>query len=360
MVESGGLVAVDVALRMAGAGAEVTDAGPVTYARGADALVMIIPGGDRISGSRLASREGVELREPFPLQVTDWLSRFDVPRFGFVRLPEGCLALGELREVRRVGGGLLERAMGRISAAEVHLRQVDLALMKPLPFALLDFVRPLKEQPVPGIDWLADVPHDRVAALCVFLEGWYADVPSVQPEVQKTPMRLPAALAAFYGLAARKPVIYGVHNSVYPPHELAYDEDEGGVVFAAENQGVWVKVIDPEQEDPQVYDDGEPDWEPLSGVLLQFALVEAVMSAPYAGHAEITERQRDHFVAGLARVPLGPATFPGQETSIHVAPGVVAIIYPYEDGFQLRVGSRHSAGLRALRDPGFAWESFND
>jgi hypothetical protein len=210
----------------------------------------------------------------------------------------------------------------------------------------------------PGIEWLAAVPHDKVAAMRAFLQGWYADVPPAQPEAHETSMEVPPALAAFYELAAHKPVIYGVHNRVYPQHELEFDEDEDGVVFAAENQGVWVKVIDPEEDDPEVYDDGEPDEEPLSGFLLQFALVEAVMSAPYAGHAEITDEERDRFVARLEPVPLAPATFPEQDTSIHVGPGLVAITYPAEDGFQLSVGSRQGAALHALREPGFAWESF--
>jgi hypothetical protein len=211
---------------------------------------------------------------------------------------------------------------------------------------------------VPGTGWLADVPHDKVAAMRRFLQGWYADVPPVQPEEQETPMRLPAALTAFYELAAHRPVIYGGHNRIYAPHELEYDEDEGGVVFAAENQGVWVKVIDPDEDDPEVFDDGEPDPEPLSGFLLQFALVEAVMSAPHAGHAEITGEQRDRFVAGLAQVPLAPATFPEQDTTIHVAPGLVAISYPSGDGFQLSVASRQGAALDPVRNPGFTWEAF--
>ncbi|SDS85235.1 hypothetical protein SAMN04489716_1793 [Actinoplanes derwentensis] len=178
-----------------------------------------------------------------------------------------------------------------------------------------------------------------------FLNDWYADVPPVAPEELDSPVPVPAALEVFYQLAARKPVIYGVHNSVYPPHELEYDEDEGGVVFAAENQGIWVKVINPEDDDPTVYDDGEPDPEPLSGVLLQFVLVEAAMSAPHTAHFEITEQQRDRFVAGLTRVPVSPASFPEQDTIIHVAPGIVAISYPSGDGYQLSIGSRHESPL---------------
>ncbi|GAA1617461.1 hypothetical protein GCM10009828_051970 [Actinoplanes couchii] len=190
------------------------------------------------------------------------------------------------------------------------------------------------------MDWLAAVPHDKVAAMRGFLDVWYADVPTADPTEIDSPVPLPAALTAFYERATRKPVIFGVHNSVYPPHELEYDEDEGGVVFAAENQGAWAKVIDPDDEDPEVYDDGEPDPEPLSGVLLQFALVEAVMSAPYATHEEVTRAERDELLTGLTRVPLSPASFPEHGTLLYAGPGVVALSYQSEAGHQVLTGRR--------------------
>ena len=34
----------------------------------------------------------------------------------------------------------------------------------------------------PVIDWLTDVPTDKIAAMRAFLDGWYADVPPVEPE----------------------------------------------------------------------------------------------------------------------------------------------------------------------------------
>ena len=193
-----------------------------------------------------------------------------------------------------------------------------------------------------------------------FLDGWYADIPPSRPARRGAFEGLPTALAVFYELVTRRREIYGVHNKVYPPHELAYDGDHGGVPFAAENQGVWVKAYDPDKgDDPPVYDDREPDPEPLSGVLLQFVLIEAVMSAPYTGYATITEEQRDRFLAGLTRVPLHPSTFLGEDTTLHVAHGLVAASYPGVDGFDLWVGSRQGTALRPLREPGFAWKSFN-
>jgi hypothetical protein len=63
-------------------------------------------------------------------------------------------------------------------------------------------------------------------------------------------------------------------------------------------------------------------------------------------------------VAEPDRVPLAPATFPEQDTTIHVAPGPIAITCPYRDRFRLSVANPRSAVLDALRDPGFPWPAF--
>ncbi|BCJ48204.1 hypothetical protein GCM10010168_25640 [Actinoplanes ianthinogenes] len=355
------LVSEDEAFRRAGADAEVVDAGDVTYARGRDALVIIVAAGERPDGSQLASREDVTLRRPFPGPVTDWLGDHRRPWLGFVRLSDGCLPLGRLREVCRYGGGtdLIDNGyFPRDPAADTGLQGIDLALEKRLPSRALDLARPAGDEPVPGVGWLLDVQHDRVAALREFLTGWYADVPEQEPDGIEPSMELPEPLRVFYELAARKPIIYGTQDTVRRPEELEYDDDFDGVPFADENQGVWTRVINFDLDDPPVYDDGEPDAEPLSGFLLQFALIEAVMSAPYAGQAELTEAERDRFVEGLIPVPLAPARFPVDPTRIYVAPGLIALTFPSDEAFGLTVAGRRRSALREVREPGFAWANF--
>ncbi len=337
MVDEWTVLPGDEALRRAGANAAVVEAGPVTYARGDAAFVLIVDAGDRPGGSMVDSRTGIELSGPFPGPVPDWLHRFDLPWLGFARLPEGCVPLGEVHS----RGGI----------------RYDLVLEQPLSFAVLDRIRPAAVQPVPDVDWLTDLPRDRTAALRRFLTGWYADVPEQEAEPVRSAVPLPEPLLAFYELAARRPVIYGTHNRVDPPGALYYD-DWGRVPFAAENQSVWGRSFDPGEDDPRVWGDGLPDRERLSGFLLQFALTEAVFEAPYAGHAELSEEQRDRFVRKLTPVPLAPAPIPEEPTRIFVAPGLVAITFPFE-GTQLSIASRQRAALREFRDPGFTWDAFN-
>ncbi|WIM92763.1 hypothetical protein ACTOB_004718 [Actinoplanes oblitus] len=207
---------------------------------------------------------------------------------------------------------------------------------------------------MPGVGWLLDVPHDRVAALRGFLTGWYADVPEREPDGEPS-IELPEPLRVFYELAARRPIVYGSQDEIRRPDELAYDEDFGGVPIAEESQGVWTRVITLGADDPLVYDDAEP----LCGFLLQFALIDAAISAPYAGQAELTEAECDRFVERLIPVPLAPARLPADPTRIYVAPGLVAIVFPTGDRIGPTVGSRWRSALHELREPGFDWASFD-
>ncbi|GAB1691782.1 hypothetical protein KRM28CT15_35850 [Krasilnikovia sp. M28-CT-15] len=266
-----------------------------------------------------------------------------------MRLREGLIPLGELRETAR------HSTLG-------SLRRCDFALEEPLPFDVPDRARPVPVLSLPGIGWLDELPRDRSAALSGFLASWYADVPASPPPHQ-APTGLPEPLRAFYEIAAQKPVIYGRQNEIYRPDRLRLtgsDEDPTRVVFAVENQGAWEKSIDPTDDDPVVWDESEeePEAERLSGFLLQFALAEAVFSAPFTGGASITGEQLERFAERMTPVPLRPATFPAEHTRFYVAPGLVAMAYP-DDGVQLSVASRQRSALRDLRDVGFGWDNFN-
>jgi hypothetical protein len=364
------------AVRLAGPGAYVAAAGPVTYVHGPAARVLIIQAGDRPGGSTVDSRESIELRAPFPVEISGWLDAHDLPLLGFVRMQDGCMAIGALRETRRVSAGAVQWgsqwAAGPVAAGSAgSLSRVDLAMDEYLPADVLDLVRPTPVRDVPGIDWLTEVTNDRVAALRGFLTGWYADVAPIPALSEPISMRLPEPLAVFYRLAAARPVIYGVHNRIVTPGELQYSD--GLVAIANENQGTWKKLIDPSQDDPVVENHGVFGWfdpvtdapaapvgttERLSHFLLQFALVEAVMSAPFAGHATISATDLERVAGRMRLVPLPPANFPENPTRIYVSPGLVAIAFPYE-GLQLSVTSRQRCALREWRNPGFEWNAFN-
>ncbi|GAA4607996.1 hypothetical protein BJY16_006621 [Actinoplanes octamycinicus] len=376
MIERLTVVAEREAVRLAGPGARVAAVGPVTYVHGPAARVLIIQAGDRPGGSAVDGRENIELRTPFPAEIFEWLDSHELPLLGFVRLHDGCLAIGSLCEIRRVGAGVgqwgSQWAAGSVAAGSAgSLRQVNLAMDESLPADVLDLIRPTLVQDLPGIEWLAEVPQDRAAALRGFLTGWYADVAATPTSNEPTSMRLPEPLADFYRLAAEKPVIYGVHNRIVTPGELQYSK--GKVTIATENQGVWAKLIDPSQDDPIVENRGCFGWsdpvtgdsapppgtiERLSQFLLQFALVEAVMSAPFVGHATISVTDLAHVTERMRMLPLPPANFPENPTRIYVAQGLVAIAFP-DEGLQFSVASRQRCALREWRNPGFEWDVFS-
>ncbi|MEV4982782.1 hypothetical protein [Micromonospora sp. NPDC053811] len=216
---------------------------------------------------------------------------------------------------------------------------------------------------VPGIDWLDDVAQDPTRALRSFLTAWYADVPVRPATPWHAAMKLPAPLLAFHDIAAGREEILGQQDFIEPLDEIDYAEDEPLVVFAAENQGVWVALIDPTDDDPVVWYDGGPERlrerERLSGFLLQFALNEAASTSPFTGFAAVTTEVLDRFVKDLVPVPLQPMRVPGDPTRHWVAPGLVAMAADHgERGIWLSVGSRQSSALRPLRSR-LEWEQFN-
>ncbi|MEU4690021.1 hypothetical protein [Actinoplanes sp. NPDC023714] len=343
MGEEWTLFTEDEVLRAAGEGAKIQRSGPSVYAAGGRALIIVLDAGDRPAGTRLADRRTVELRGPFPDPVVSWFDRAGLPWLLYARLAGGdCVPLGR-------SGGVVRRDGD----------DLDLVLEEPLPFPLLDLLRPDRERRLPDLGWLTMLPHDKVGALRAFAEGWYADMAPAGTEEPEAATPLPVPLQVFYRLAAREPLMFGVHNEIYRPHDLEYDEDEGGVIVAAENQGVWVRVVDPDEDDPEVHDDGDPDEEPLSGFLLQFTLAEAVMAAPYRASAELTDAQWKRLAQRLTEVPLARPAFLGPAASLHVAPGLVVIVQEgqegNEGGVELTAGTFQRPALDALREPGVEW-----
>ncbi|MGV9372116.1 hypothetical protein [Micromonospora tulbaghiae] len=361
MIERWSVVPERAAMSAAGPNAEVAYGDGVTFAYGTGALVVIVDAGDRPDGSAVDNANALVLREPLPTEATRWMSAMnkgEQPLLGFVRTAGGCLALGELYQARTV-----YRGMDPFTGDEGALAFAELTWGDRLPPDLLDEVRPTPELPVPGIDWLGDVPRDPTRAVRSFLTAWYADVPVTPGATRHATVRLPAPLLAFHDVAAGREEILGRQDVIEPLDGIEYFDDEPLVVFAAENQGVWVALIDPTEDDPVVWYDGGPERlrerERLSGFLLQFALTEAASMSPFTGFATVTPELLSGVVADLVPVPLQPARTPGDPTRHWVAPGVVATAADHGDsGVRLSVGSRWRCALRPLRSR-VDWERFD-
>lgn len=350
-------------LSYAGAHPLVLRAGDVSYVVGPSATLVIVQAGDRPDGSAVQNFDDLTLHEPFPEGVEARLTGPGLPRLGFVRLAEGYLPLGALRHSvsRHRPGDLAEnspfpyRLPGELSFCQLHIADR-------LPFDVLDRVRPTPQQPLPSLDWLRFLPHDPVAALREFVVDWYADIPPSDDEPEAGERRLPEPLLAFYRAAAGRAEVYGSHNQIHTADELV-EEDDGLVQFGAENQGVFVMLLDPTEADPTVRYSGlhaEHEREPLSGFLLQFLLSEAAYGSPFGGFATVAAEQAQRLVEPLHQVPLQPVRWPGDPTRHYVAPGLVVATATSPDGsVEVYAGSRYRTALRPLREPGFTWERFD-
>lgn len=337
----------------------------VTYVVGSAATVVIVEAGDRPAGSAVRTRELLALVGPFPDEAIDGLDGGG-PLVGFVRLPQGLLPLGGLTHSRctyqrhpdggRWGLGPLNE-FGRLSSCELT--------MAPLPFTVLDQVRPTTPPPrLPGLDWMRLLPHDAIGAVREFVAGWYTDLPPRNGDHGEAGIALPEPLLAFYRAVAGRRELLGVQDQIFPAPRLRLDQD-AQVTFGAENQGVFHVRIDPAQADPPVHYTGidvDPsiDREPLSGFLLQFLLSEAAVAGPYGAHATLSDDRLPQLLAHLRPVPLRPHPVPRDPTHFYAGDGLVAAITDLGDTtFEVYVGSRHRCALRPLREPGIAWQRFD-
>jgi hypothetical protein len=84
------------------------------------------------------------------------------------------------------------------------------------------------------------------------------------------------------------------------------------------------------------------------------------VSSPFDAFAKVPAEQARRLVEPLHEVPLKALHWPMDPTRFHVAPGLVVTTSVDPDGsVEVWAGSRQRYGLRSLRDPAFAWQSFS-
>ncbi|WP_330455984.1 hypothetical protein OIB37_03375 [Streptomyces sp. NBC_00820] len=359
------------AVDLAGPDADVFPASGATVVLGTSSTVVIVEAGDDPAVSGVWNAEEFRLIGPAASPVASRLmgstpsttvgTPVDPPVHLFVRLDGACLYLG----------------VAQVSMCESDadvLTRCDLYFSRPLSREVLDLVRPpVTPPPLPDPDWLGDVGTDPGKALERFATSWYPSTGARAPSVE-VPDFVPGELAGFYRLAARRPAVLGGHNRIMPVHALSSQSSTGPLVFGVECQGGWTwstpraggdSGIEPSVwlEDGR-FEDRHPvaEQEPLSGFLLQFALKEAAINAPYGARAFALPRDfLPQLESCLRRVPLRPFLAPVAPTDFLVGPGVVATVAAAwdKDKIEVRVGAQHRVALRPLGQLGIPWRSFD-
>jgi hypothetical protein len=182
---------------------------------------------------------------------------------------------------------------------------------------------------------------------------------------------MPAVLREFYAFAGRWPAAVRF-NELVDPDALEVDDD-GMLMFCAENQGVVIWATEPDGDDPPVYvkgstiDDpaGRLGWrregEPLSRFLLQLALFEAMQHAPFGGVALAQPREGwSAILAPLSELPLADWNWPAAGTRFWAADDAVAQVIPDEgvETKEVHVGARTAAAAAYLRGlPDQIWDT---
>jgi hypothetical protein len=357
----------DAAAGFAGAVLVICEADGVSLVLGSDAMVIISEPRDELGVSGVWSSGRFHLHGPFVDEVGvrlfghrpgspqwSWTRPRDPrPIHLLVRLPEGCLYLGRGKPVQG------EYHNG-------HLLSAKLAIVPELSVDTLDRVRPPAEPAaLPGLDWLADVTADPAAALERFVEDWVPATSEDLGELDAHRWNVPDPLAELYRLARNRPVLLGVQNRIRRPRE--WKEAEGGLVeFGDENQGGFVWLFEQSQADPAVWIDQDDyglrrEHEPMSGFLLQFALYETMMNAPYiALGTELAAWHVERLTGLMTPLPWEPWRWPNDSTRFFVAPGMIAeVTYNRHGKYSAWVGALQRGVLRPLNNLEIPWTSFD-
>jgi hypothetical protein len=218
-------------------------------------------------------------------------------------------------------------------------------------------------------------PHDvrgRLAVLEELVEWWHGPIPASaeQPSLTgRIDASLPLPLRWLYGRFGTRSEFFSHQNYLLPPERLEVVAG-GRVRFYAENQGVYVWATASSGDDPPVwgrFNQEDLPWDEeavsLSEFLIQVALFEATMGAPFGASAAWLPASKLRRVCEvLAPVPLGPWRWPSDPTRFYASGGALMFAAPNGEqdgrlGFSVWVGAKTRDPLSFLTDiVDDAWE----
>lgn len=240
--------------------------------------------------------------------------------------------------------------------------------------------------PLPGTEWVALVDSDPIRALEAFVLGWYPapdgeedgedeeDVQGAAGGPDDEPGGIPEALAGLYRLARLRPALHGFHAPLERRPRRASGPLGDRLVFAREAQSSWDWSVPwpadgTHEADPAVwmtFDPGRPgaevvvEREPLSRFLLQYVLYQTQQAAPCQAWTKVMPTFRLAPLRDvLLPVPLSPFLPMFTSESIHVAPGLLALINADGDEAVAAFGTLDRRTLMPLGEYPFPWSRFD-
>ena len=133
--------------------------------------------------------------------------------------------------------------------------------------------------------------------------------------------------------------------------------EDGKLLIAYENQGVYSWSTEPNAVDPPVYGRWEAD-EPwtldvpsLSMFLIQFFLFEASITARFAASASwLSAAELQKLTRATAALPMPEWHWPAFPTSFHVRGGAIVVAAPNDDQWSVWVGGKTAQDLAFLSE----------
>jgi hypothetical protein len=188
-----------------------------------------------------------------------------------------------------------------------------------------------------------------------FLTRWYG--PADREAFEAVPCSGPTPLVRWFSTVPRWSAFHPTQNHV----QAKPGTDRGKLLVWVENQRVWLWAVDPDEDDPPVYDrlaDPFTEWRPtgvrLSVFLLHVAVFETITDFHHGACAfAVTKAQLERVLAPLRPLPMADWHWPTEGHRLYAGEGLLAFAGPNDGGFwEVWVAATGPEPLAYLADVG--------
>ncbi|MCE9638508.1 MAG: hypothetical protein K8T90_22635 [Planctomycetes bacterium] len=200
---------------------------------------------------------------------------------------------------------------------------------------------------------LESSPVERMRILAAWISWWYdRSLPAIEPGLPPGG-GVPDSLRVLYQLVPDLGDLC-MQNRLLRRQDLSVED--GKLVFACENQGVYSWSTDVAEADSAVYgrwESSEPwqiDVPSLSQFLVQFFLFEAAIGARFSASAACLESPAlAALVQGASKLPMPSWHWPAFPTSFYIRSGAIIVTSPNDNWWSVYVGGKSPEDVAFLK-----------